>query len=172
MKYIKKFHKLFEEIGTYRYEIHHGDYEIWDDNENHFLVQLIQGGHNSMNQVELVWKVEDELGNWVYDVVTKKYEDEDVNDISRPFISRYKPTNIFKLLKTIFSVILPDFLNKHNWCNRVLIKGREKEDHKDNGVLTKRTMIYHRYLVSNPLPNWEISIEGNSITLTKNNVIN
>jgi hypothetical protein len=86
----------------------------------------------------------DHMGGWSYDVVK---------------------TNLYQLMSTIFTEIVPEFIKSNDWCNCIKIVGLGKKVEKDE--ITQRTKLYWRYLTKNPIQGWELDRYGNEIYLDK-----
>lgn len=141
MKYLKS---IFESIVSYPFEYsgHEGAtyYYLFSDGQNEFRVEI---DRKPEGEAEILYRVK-EGENWTFKVVQ---------------------TNIFRLLKTIFDGILPDFISKNDWCQMITIKGLGKGNEKDS--LHQRTKVYYRYLQNNPIEGWELDRYGNEIYLDK-----
>ena len=141
MKYLKS---IFESIESYSFE--YGGlkgatyYYYFTDGQNEFRVEI---DRRPQGEAEVVYRVK-ESEDWTFKVVQ---------------------TNIFSLLKTIFSDIISDFISKNDWCSEVTIKGLGKGTESD--AITQRTKIYYRYLQNNPIEGWELDRYGNEIYLDK-----
>ena len=161
MKYLKNFNIMVKEsIETYKIKSVDNDndflikYYFMDIEENNFMVQFkndkIGPKLNPMlgNSYELTWYVrDDEFNNW------------SVNKIVN--------TNIWRLLHTIFGVILEDFLLKKPWINSIRLEGLAKEQKKE--FITQRTKLYLRHLKNNPVNGFRLeNFSNNKIILTKN----
>jgi hypothetical protein len=141
MKHLKS---IFESIEFYPFEYggHEGAtyYYFFSDGQNEFRVEI---DRKPEGEAEILYRVK-EGENWTFKVVQ---------------------TNIFRLLKTIFNGILPDFISKNDWCQMIIIKGLGKGTEKD--PLHQRTKVYYRYLQNNPIEGWELDRYGNEIYLDK-----
>ena len=141
MRHLKS---IFESIEFYPFE--YGGlkgatyYYYFSDGKNDFRVEI---DRKPQGEAELVYRVKTD-GEWSFELVK---------------------TNIFSLLKTIFSGILPDFISKNDWCSEITIKGLGKENESDE--ITQRTKVYYRYLQNNPIDGWEIDRYSNEIYLNK-----
>ena len=141
MRHLKS---IFESIEFYPFE--YGGlkgatyYYYFSDGKNDFRVEI---DRKPQGEAELVYRVKTD-GEWSFELVQ---------------------TNIFSLLKTIFSGILPDFISKNDWCFEITIKGLGKENESDE--ITQRTKVYYRYLKNNPIDGWEIDRYSNEIYLNK-----
>ena len=141
MRHLKS---IFESIEFYPFE--YGGlkgatyYYYFSDGKNDFRVEI---DRKPQGEAELVYRVKTD-GEWSFELVK---------------------TNIFSLLKTIFSGILPDFISKNDWCSEITIKGLGKENESDE--ITQRTKVYYRYLKNNPIDGWEIDRYSNEIYLNK-----
>ena len=114
--------------------------EIFTVNNTKFRVEI---DRKPQGEAELIYRV-NRNNDWTFELVK---------------------TNIFKLLKTIFSGILPDFINKNDWCQMIIIKGLGKESETD--AITQRAKIYYRYLQNNPIEGWKLDRYENEIYLDK-----
>ena len=141
MKYLKS---ILESIDSYSFEeggkIDGTYYYFFNDGQNEFRVEI---DRKPEGEAELIYRVKEE-NEWTFKVVS---------------------SNIFRLLKTIFSSIIPDFISKNEWCSQITIKGLGKETEKDS--LHQRTKIYYRYLQNNPIEGWELDRYDNEIYLDK-----
>lgn len=115
-------------------------YYYFSDGKNDFRVEI---DRKPQGESELIYRVKND-DRWTFELVQ---------------------TNIFSLLKTIFSGILPDFISKNDWCSEITIKGLGKES--ENDEITQRTKVYYRYLQNNPIDGWEIDRYSNEIYLNK-----
>ena len=136
MKYIKY---IFESIDSYNFH-NDNNYYYFEDGLNEFRVEI---DRKSEDEVEVTYRVKNE-SEWTFDIVK---------------------TNIYRLLKTIFNSIIPDFIDKNPWCKMIIIKGLGKE--VENDEISKRTKVYYRYLQNNPIDGWELDRYGNEIYLDK-----
>jgi hypothetical protein len=143
---MKNLKPIFEFIESYSFEeggkIDGTYYYFFSDGQNQFRVEI---DRRPQGEAEILYRVK-EGDNWTFKIV---------------------PTNIYKILKTIFSEILPDFISKNDWCKMITIKGLGKETEKE--PTTKRTKIYYRYLQNNPIDGWKLDRYGNEIYLDKIN---
>jgi hypothetical protein len=141
MKHIKS---IFESIESFPFENggHDGAtyYYFFSDGQNEFRVEI---DRKPEGEVEILYRVK-EGDEWTFKVVQ---------------------TNIFRLLKTIFGGIIPDFISKNDWCQMITIKGLGKGTESD--AITQRTKVYYRYLQNNPIEGWELDKYGNEIYLDK-----
>lgn len=115
-------------------------YYYFSDGQNDFRVEI---DRKPEGEVEVIYRVK-EGNDWTFKVVK---------------------TNIFSLLKTIFSGIIPDFISKNDWCQMITIKGLGKGTEKD--PIHQRTKVYYRYLQNNPIEGWELDRYSNEIYLDK-----
>jgi hypothetical protein len=115
-------------------------YYYFSDGQNGFRVEI---DRKPEGEVEVIYRVK-EGNDWTFKVVK---------------------TNIFSLLKTIFSGIIPDFISKNDWCQMITIKGLGKGTEKD--PIHQRTKVYYRYLQNNLIDGWELDRYGNEIYLDK-----
>ena len=115
-------------------------YYFFSDGQNEFRVEI---DRKPEGEAEILYRVK-ESDEWTFKVVQ---------------------TNIFSLLKTIFSGIIPDFISKNDWCQMITIKGLGKGTEKD--PLHQRTKVYYRYLQNNPIDGWKLDRYGNEIYLDK-----
>lgn len=141
MKYLRR---IFEFVQSYPFEyIGLKDttyYYYFSDEKNEFSVEFDK---KSQTEVELIYRVK-ENDDWTFNVVS---------------------TNIFSIMKTVFSEILKDFINKNDWCQMITIKGLGKSFEKE--PVNQRTKVYFRYLKNNPIDGWELNRYGNEIYLDK-----
>jgi hypothetical protein len=141
MRYIKS---IFESIDSFSFEeagnIDETYYYFFSDGQNEFRVEI---DRKPEGEAEILYRVK-EGEDWTFKVVQ---------------------TNIFRLLKTIFDGIIPDFISKNDWCQMITIKGLGKGTEKD--PLHQRTKVYYRYLQNNPIDGWELDRYGNEIYLDK-----
>lgn len=141
MKHLKS---IFESIEFYPFEDggHEGAtyYYFFSDGQNEFRVEI---DRKPEGEAEILYRVK-EGEDWTFKIVQ---------------------TNIFRLLKTMFGGIIPDFINKNDWCQMITIKGLGKGTESD--AITQRTKIYYRYLQNNPIEGWELDKYGNEIYLDK-----
>jgi hypothetical protein len=89
--------------------------------------------------------------------------DDEINDWS---ISKVVNSNIFRLVKTIFSDIVPEFLIKRPWVKMLRFEGLSKEN-EDKFAITQRTRLYIRFLTNNPINGYRMEKNGNKISLIK-----
>jgi hypothetical protein len=141
MKHLKS---IFESIESFTFEdggnIDGTYYYFFTDGQNEFRVEI---DRKPEGEAEILYRVKED-NDWTFKVVQ---------------------TNIFRLLKTIFNGILPDFISKNDWCQMITIKGLGKGTEKD--PLHQRTKVYYRYLQNNPIDGWELDRYGNEIYLDK-----
>ena len=141
MRHIKS---IFESIDFFPFEDGGLEgatyYYFFSDGQNEFRVEI---DRKPEGEAEILYRVK-EGSEWTFKVVQ---------------------TNIFSLLKTIFSGIIPDFISKNDWCQMITIKGLGKGTEKD--PLHQRTKVYYRYLQNNPMDGWELDRYGNEIYLDK-----
>ena len=141
MKHLKS---IFESIESFTFEdggnIDKTYYYFFTDGQNEFRVEI---DIKPEGEAEILYRVKED-NDWTFKVVQ---------------------TNIFRLLKTIFDGILPDFISKNDWCQMITIKGLGKGTEKD--PLHQRTKVYYRYLQNNPIDGWELDRYGNEIYLDK-----
>jgi len=144
MKHIVKY-SLFENVEPYLYEYsgQEGASYIYyfSDGDNNFRVEI---DRYPENECEVRYLVEED-GKWTFNEVK---------------------TNIWKICETIFGRIIPDFLNKNEWCNTIIIKGLGKSN--ENSELTQRTKVYWRYLSNNPISEFSIDRYRNEIYIDRN----
>ena len=160
MKYLKKFNILIREfVETYDIKSISGDefvvkYQFTDIENNRYLVQFkndtVGTKKNPIlgNSYELTYYVwDDEVGDW------------NVNKIVN--------SNVWRVLHTIFGVVLEDFILKHSWVNSIRLEGLAKEREKE--FITQRTKLYLRHLKNNPINGFRIENWGNNrINLIRN----
>ena len=158
MKYLKTtMDMIIEGIESYEVRLLPGDdflikYTFKDVEENDYLVQLKNdsmgpGNSNLGSSYELTYFVwDDEIKDWS--------------------ISKVVNANIFRLVKTIFSDIVPEFLKNKPWVKMVRFEGLAKEN-EDKFVITQRTKLYVRFLTNNPSEGYKMEKNGNKINLIK-----
>ena len=127
-------------------------YTFTDAEGNNYLTQLKNdamgpGGSMLGSSYELIYFV------W----------DDEINDWS---ISKVVNSNIFRLVKTIFSEIVPEFLEKRPWVKMLRFEGLAKEN-EDKFAITQRTKLYIRFLTNNPIDGYKMEKNGNKISLIK-----
>jgi hypothetical protein len=141
MKHLKS---ILESIESYPFEYGGLEgatyYYYFSDGQNEFRVEI---DRKPQSEAEVVYRVKTG-DNWTFELVQ---------------------TNIFSLLKTIFNGIIPDFINKNDWCSEITIKGLGKGNESD--AITQRTKVYYRYLQNNPIEGWELDRYDNEIYLDK-----
>ena len=137
---------IFEFVESYPFEeggkISGTYYYFFSDGKNEFRVEI---DRRPEGEAEILYRVKNDT-EWTFDIVQ---------------------TNIYRLLKTIFGSIIPDFISKNDWCQMITIKGLGKENEKE--PISKRTKIYYRYLKNNPIQGWELDRYANEIYLDKIN---
>lgn len=158
MKYLKTtMDMIIEGIESYEVNLLPGNdflikYTFTDVEENNYLVQLKNdsmgpGNSNLGSSYELTYFVwDDEIKDWS--------------------ISKVVNANIFRLVKTIFSNIVPEFLKNKPWVKMVRFEGLAKEN-EDKFVITQRTKLYMRFLNNNPIEGYKMEKNGNKINLIK-----
>jgi hypothetical protein len=103
MRHLKS---IFESIESYSFEYVGLEgatyYYYFTDGQNEFRVEIDK---RPQGEAEVVYRVK-EGEDWTFKVVQ---------------------TNIFSLLKTIVSDIIPDFISKNDWCSGIAIKGLGKK---------------------------------------------
>lgn len=141
---MKNIKAIFEFVESYPFEeagkIQGTYYYFFSDETNDFRVEI---DRKPEGEVELLYRVKVD-NSWSFEVV---------------------PTNIYKVMKTIFTDILNDFISKNDWCQMITIKGLGKD--VESEAITKRTKIYYRYLQRNPIEGWQLDKYGNEIYLDK-----
>lgn len=141
---MKNIKAIFEFVESYPFEeagkIQGTYYYFFSDGINDFRVEI---DRKPEGEVEILYRVKNGE-TWSFNIV---------------------PTNIYRVLKTIFSDILKDFINNNEWCQMITIKGLGKE--VENEPITKRTKVYYRFLKNNPIEGWELDRYGNEIYLDK-----
>jgi hypothetical protein len=141
---MKHLNSIFESIESFPFEDRGLEgatyYYFFSDGQNEFRVEI---DRKPEGEAEILYRVK-EGDEWTFKVVQ---------------------TNIFSLLKTIFSGIIPDFISKNDWCQMITIKGLGKGTEKD--PLHQRTKVYYRYLQNNPIDGWKLDRYGNEIYLDK-----
>ena len=137
---------IIEGIESYEVNLLPGNdflikYTFTDVEENNYLVQLKNdsmgpGNSNLGSSYELTYFVwDDEIKDWS--------------------ISKVVNANIFRLVKTIFSDIVPEFLKNKPWIKMVRFEGLAKEN-EDKFVITQRTKLYVRFLTNNPIEGYKM----------------
>ena len=119
MKFIRP---IFEFVEIYPFKeggkIDGTYYYFFSDGQNEFRVEI---DRRPEGEAEILYRVK--TGNdWTFDIVQ---------------------TNIYRILKTIFGSIIPDFIEKNNWCEMITIKGLGKETEKES--TSKRTPSLPRW---------------------------
>ena len=160
MKYLKNFYFMIKEsVETYdiKSEVNENNfvikYEFNDDDGNRFMVQFKNDtiGPKSKpmlgNSYELTWYVWDnEIENWS--------------------VTKVVNSNVWKILHTIFGVILEDFILKNPIVTEIRFEGLAKDVEKN--YLTQRTKLYLRHLKNNPVTGFKLENFGsNRIILRK-----
>ena len=158
MKYLKTtMDMIIEGIESYEVNLLPGDdflikYTFTDIEGNNYLVQLKNdsmgpGNSNLGSSYELTYFVwDDEIKDWS--------------------ISKVVNANIFRLVKTIFSDIVPEFLKNKPWVKMIRFEGLAKEN-DDKFAITQRTKLYVRFLTNNPIEGYKMEKNGNKINLIK-----
>lgn len=152
MKFLKTY-RLFELVKSYNWsylgntEGYQADsnqqYKFTDDYNNEFIVEFIKKSNES-DEVELKWFVTEGGSNNMNKVVNG---------------------NPFRILETILSEILIDYLNRNQWVALLYMQGLGKDQEKE--LETQRTRLYVRHLKNNPIPGYELYHGGNDIELIK-----
>jgi len=154
MKYLKKINELVE---SYKFNLVSDDdyiinYNFIDIDNNEYLVQFKNDtiGPKSKPQLsktyELTFYTKDENNNWSVSIIVN--------------------SNIWRLLKTIFTDILNDFLERKKWVRIIRMEGLSKEIEKE--YVSQRTKIYLRHLQRNPINGFKIEYFGsNKINLVR-----
>jgi hypothetical protein len=160
MKYLKNFYFMIKEaVDTYdiKSEVNKNNfvikYEFDDDDYNRFMVQFKNDTIGSKskpmlgNSYELTWYVwDDKIDNWS--------------------VTKVVNSNVWKILHTIFGVILRDFVLKNPLVTEIRFEGLAKEVEKN--YLTQRTKLYLRHLKNNPVTGFRLENFGsNRIILRK-----
>jgi hypothetical protein len=145
MKFITSY-KIFESSQPYNFSYSGKEgaqyiYYFTDEFENKFRVEF---DHLPENETEVRYLVK-EGDNWTFSKVK---------------------SNIFRITETIFGRIIPNFLDKNEWCNMIIIKGLGKSN--ENSEITQRTKVYWRYLSNNPIDGFSIDRYGNEIYIDRN----
>ena len=156
MKHVKKY-KLFVESESFKDTINLDkddnfivDYTFEDNLGNRFLVQFknIKIGKRNLGKgysvSYFVW--DNENNNWS--------------------VSKIAKSNPWRVVRTILSDILNDFIRRKSWCNKIQFEGLSKELQKS--YVSQRTKMYVRFLERNPLPGFGMKHYGNTIVLEKN----
>jgi hypothetical protein len=82
-------------------------------------------------------------------------------------VSKIVNANPYRTLETVLGEILPDFIKRKSWVTTIRIEGLSKDLEKN--FISQRTRLYVRYLSRNPIPNFKLETNGNTIKLIKNN---
>jgi hypothetical protein len=146
MKFLKKF-ELFEEV-IYSYDWtwvgkskNIDSYRFIDEFGNEFKVEFDE---KSPTKSHVRYLVKDN-NRWTYKEVS---------------------TNIWRLLKTILSDIIKDYISRNKELVSIKMVGLGRGVNRD--AVTQRTIAYWRYLKNNPIEGWSIDRYGNNIYLDKN----
>jgi hypothetical protein len=145
MKFIKPY-KIFESSQPYNYSYFGKEgaqyiYYFNDELGNEFRVEF---DHLPQNESEVRYLVKDD-DKWSFKEIS---------------------TNIFRITETIFGQIVPDFIQKNDWCQSIIVKGLASSKEKEE--TTRRTKVYWRYLQNNPIKGWSIDRYINEIYLDRN----
>jgi hypothetical protein len=129
-------------------------YEFSDDFGNEFLVVFTNDPIGPKmkpmlgNSYEVTYFVKDGTGQWSVDTIVS--------------------TNIYRLMRTVLGDVLKDFLQTRPWVSTLRLEGLAKDGELGQ---TKRTKLYLRHLMSNPLPGFRIEqVSTNRINLIKTKI--
>lgn len=176
MKYLKRFNQINDgyDYRLFQDETKKGEeinYYFNDEFENQFKVSFLF--KKDAKTSELVYQQYNKYTEkWDMEVVSKKRVLD--NDIIRPtdnikIINGEKyiinPSNIYKILKTVFTHILKDFISNNKWCSIIKIIGSGKSIEKEQ--TTQRTKVYVRYFKNHPIDGWTMVNVNNTIFLKK-----
>jgi len=146
MRFLKKF-ELFEEV-IYSYDWYWSGkkknidtYKFEDEFGNEFKVEFDE---KTPTKSQIRYLVRDS-NRWTYTEVS---------------------TNIWRLLKTILSDIISDYITRNPEVISIKIVGLGRGVNRD--AITQRTKVYWRYLNNNPTQGWTLDRYGNNIYLDKN----
>lgn len=80
-------------------------------------------------------------------------------------VSKIVNVNPYRVIKTVFTSIIQDFVSRVENVNSIVFKGVAKDFEKE--FLTSRTKVYLRYLTRNPIAGFNVEQFGNEIKLKK-----
>lgn len=153
MRYINSIYEfLIESVQSYNWEFISDDgkkikYKFNDLVNNLYLVEFKKiTSRNSVNEYELTY--------YVYD-----------NDKNYYNVSKLTNVNPYRILKTIFSEILTDFINRNPLTKNIKMEGLSKD--YERNYISQRTKMYVRYLERNPINGYKLETFGNRINLIK-----
>ena len=176
MKYLKRFNQINEgyDYRFFQKEAKKGEeinYYFNDEFDNQFKVSFLF--KKDAKTSELIYQQYNKYTKkWDMEVVSKKRVLD--NDIIRPtdnikIINGEKyiinPSNIYKILETVFTHILKDFISNNKWCSIIKIIGSGKSIEKEQ--ITQRTKVYVRYFNNHPIDGWTMVNVNNMISLKK-----
>lgn len=156
MKYLIEY-KLFETMKAYDITDIEGNdflvkYYFTDIEENRYLVQFKNDKVGPNNKKTLGTSYE--FTYYVWD-----------SDLEAWSVSKIVNTNVWNVLRTVFGVVMNDFIEKRPWLKVIRLEGLAKD--KEREFVTQRTKLYVRHLTNNPIPNFTMENYGNRINLIR-----
>lgn len=80
-------------------------------------------------------------------------------------VSKIVNVNPYRILKTVFTDILNDFIKRFNLTKKIYFIGLSKDRERD--YISSRTKMYKRYLDMNTPSRFKVSQNGNKIELNR-----